>query len=101
MFGCLVKEDPLVKRTFANVPQHNGLEAWRRISEPVNEDKALRRKDLLLKVTNPRAAAGINDLLKALEDWETSKRLFEEADGEKQTADQERLFFLDLVPPEI
>ena len=90
-----------MKRTFANVPHHNGFEAWRRIYEPVNEDKALRRKDLLLKVTNPRAASGINDLAKALEDWETSKREFEEADGARQTDDSERLVFLDLIPQEI
>ena len=101
LLGGLVKEDASVKRTFANVPRHNGFEAWRRIHEPVREDKALRRKDLLLKVTNPRAASGINDLAKALEDWETSKREFEEADGARQTDDSERLVFLDLIPQEI
>ena len=35
------------KRLFANVPRHNGFEAWRRIAEPINDDKALVRKDLL------------------------------------------------------
>ena len=46
LLGGLVKADATTKRTFANVPRH-GFEALRRISEPVNEDKALTRKDLL------------------------------------------------------
>ena len=58
-----------VKMTFANVPRHNGFEAWRKISEPVNEDKALARKELVTKVTNPRPAANVDDLSKALEKW--------------------------------
>ena len=41
LLGALIKDDPSVKRTFANVPRHNGFEAWRKISEPVNEDKVL------------------------------------------------------------
>ena len=57
MLGGLIKDEASVKRTFANVPRHNGFEAWRKISEPVDEDKALARKDLLTKVTNPRPAA--------------------------------------------
>ena len=47
LIGALVKNDPTVKRAFANVPRHNGLEAWRRVMEPINDDKALARKDLL------------------------------------------------------
>ena len=47
LFGSLVKDDTTVKRTFANVPRHNGIEAWRRIAELVNGDKVLVRKGLL------------------------------------------------------
>ena len=45
LLGGLVKADATTKCAFANVPRHNGLEAWRRVAEPLNEDKALRRKD--------------------------------------------------------
>ena len=68
MLGGLVKEHADTKRLFANVPRHNGVEAWRRIAEPINDDKALARKDLLPKVTNPRKATSLDDLPKALED---------------------------------
>ena len=45
--GPLIRQDTDVKRRFDNVARHNGFEAWRRIAEPINEDKALRRKELL------------------------------------------------------
>ena len=43
----LVKGDASGKRTFANVPRHNGVAAFCRIAEPVNEQNAIVRKDLL------------------------------------------------------
>ena len=46
-FGPLIKHDVDLKRRFDNVARHNGVEAWRRIAEPINDDKALRRKELL------------------------------------------------------
>ena len=67
LFGGLLKSDASVKRTFANVPTHNGFEAWRRVVEPVIEDKALIRKDLLPLVTNPKPASSMDDLSAALE----------------------------------
>ena len=30
---------------FANVQRHNGIEAWRRLAEPINEDEAMVRRD--------------------------------------------------------
>ena len=92
LLGALIKDEPSVKRTFANVPRHNG-----KISEPVNEDKALARKELLTKNTNPRPAADMDDLNKALEDWETSRRLFVEADGKLPEDSNERLAFMDML----
>ena len=53
MLNPLVK-DSKVADVFANVPRHNGLEAWRQLSEPVLEDKELLQKDLLPSVTNPK-----------------------------------------------
>ena len=100
LLGGLIKDDATIKRTCANVPRRNGFEVWRGISEPVNEDKALTRKDLTIKVTNPRAA-NMDDLSKALEDWETSKRLFAEADGKLPDDNNERLAFIDMLPPDV
>ena len=68
LLEALIKDYLSVKRTFANVPRHDGFEAWHKISEPANEDKALARKELLTKVTNPRPAVGMDDLNKSLED---------------------------------
>ena len=41
--------------------RRRSFEAWRRMAEPINEDKALQRKALLSKVTNPRAARNADD----------------------------------------
>ena len=67
----------------------------------MNEDKALARKELFTKFTNPRPAANMDDLNKALEDWETSKRLFVEADGKLPEDSNERLAFIDMLPPDV
>ena len=67
LLGGLVKADATTKRAFANVARHNGFEVWRRVVEPVNEDKALLRKDLLPLVTSPKAASSMDDLTTALE----------------------------------
>ena len=51
--------DSKVQATFDNVPRHNGLEAWRQLAEPINEDKQLVVKDLLPLVTNPKGATNM------------------------------------------
>ena len=81
LIGGLAKGDASAKRTFANVPRHNGFEAFRRIAGPVNEDKALVRKDLLHAVVHPKSATSMDNLQAALEAWDTNKRLFTSADG--------------------
>ena len=86
--------DSTMKRCFANVPRHNGYEAWRKIMVPLNVDKALARDEHLPRVTNPRPAKDMDDLAQALEDWETSKRLYAEADGVAPGPDQERMAFV-------
>ena len=97
LIGCLVKEHSEEKRRFANVPRHNGFEAWRRIAEPINEDKLLLRKELLPRVTNPRHATSIDDLPKAMEEWETNKRLFVESNGTLPSEDSERLSLIEML----
>ena len=101
LLSGLVKADATTKRTFANVARHNGFEAWRRVVEPVNENKALLRKDLLPLVTNPKAASSMEDLTTSLETRKTNKRLFEKADGKLPDAEQERLAFIDILPGDI
>ena len=85
--------DPSLQSVVANVPRHNGLEVWRRIAEPINEDKILILKDLLPAVTNPRPATSLDDLTVALEAWDTNLRLFSAAGGTVPSADQKRLSF--------
>ena len=69
--------------------------------EPVDRDRALTRQDLFTKVANPRAAANMDDLSKALDDWEPSKRLFATADGKLPNNIKERLAFIDMLPPDV
>ena len=66
--GPLVKDNSEKASVYRNVPRHNGLEAWRRLAEPINEDKSLMQKDLLPLVNNPKGASDIDDLESKLED---------------------------------
>ena len=83
--GPLVKHDSTVNGIFANVPRHNGLEGWRRIAAPINEDKAMVRRSFLSLVSNPKPAASLEKIESAIEDWYTTKRLYREADGAEQS----------------
>ena len=78
MLNPLVK-DTTVADVFANVPRHNGLEAWRQLSEPVIEDKELLQKDLLPVVTNPKGASNMEGVVQAVLDWDTNIRLCKKA----------------------
>ena len=97
----MVKGDASAKSTFANVPRHNGFEAYRRIAEPVNEDKALVRKNLLSAVVHPKSATSMDNLQAALEVWDTNKCVFESSDGVFPAMDQQRLALIGLLPPDI
>ena len=63
--GPLAAGDATVHSVFANCPRHNGLESWRHVAKPINEDKLLILKDLLLLVTNPKPATNLDDLAQA------------------------------------
>ena len=99
--GPLVKENSDKASVFRNVPRHNGLEAWRRIAEPINEDKCTRRKELLPLVTNPRSAGSLDDFEGKLVEWETNCRLMVENGGESQSDETKRLALIEMLPPEI
>ena len=97
MMSPLVKESAIAS-TFANVPRLNGLEAWRRIAEPVNDDKLLLQKELLTRVTNPKLAASSEGIEKAFQDWDTSIRLFSKAGGTEPDDALRRMTLLQTPP---
>ena len=100
MLNPLVKEST-VATTSANVPRHNGLEAWRRLAEPVNVDKALLQKDRLPGCTNPKAAPSADRIEQAIEDWDTDIQLFVKAGGSQPLDCDRRLTLIQILPANI
>ena len=96
--GPLLKEDSAQLSTFRNVQRHNGLEAWRRMAEPINEDKAMVRKELFTKLTNPKPAGSLDRVEEALRDWDTNLRLFAEADGPMPSEQAKRISLVGILP---
>ena len=76
MLNPLLSSDSHQRGMCANVQRHNGLEAWRRIAEPINEDKTHVRRDLLSIVANPKGATSMDGIEAAVETWNTNIRLF-------------------------
>ena len=97
LLNPLVKDTP-VAGTFANVTRHNGMEAWRKLAEPMNEDKQLLQKDLLPSVTNPKAAPSPDKIEEALEAWDTNIRLFVKAGGKEPDDGQKRITLMTMLP---
>ena len=93
--------DTSVASAFANVPRHNGLEAWRILANPINEDKAILQKDLMVKVSHPKGASNMDGVEQAVIDWDTSIRLFTAAGGVAPPDSSKRLTFIDMIPPDI
>ena len=87
--------------TFANVTRHHGLEAWRRLAEPVNEDKLLLSKDLLPRVNAPKPAGSAANIEQAIEDWDTTIRLYKKAGGDEPPDADRRMTLLQLLPLDI
>ena len=88
-------------KRFRKVPRHNGFRASQLMTAPINEDKAEVRNDLLKSVTNPVRASIVEGFDKALEDWETTQRLFTEADGKLPDPEIMRLGFVGMLPHEV
>ena len=97
----LLKENEGADMIFKNVVRHNGLEAWRRISEPVLEDSEFTRKDLQPSVLHPKGAGKLDERPVALERWETNLRKFRQAQGECPSDDQKRLILVDMLPSDM
>ena len=91
----------VVNGVFENVDRHNELEAWRRIAEPLNDDKQLILQELLAPVTNPRGAPNLGGVAAALELWDTNIRLFKAAGGRDPEGDAKRIAFIKLLPPDV
>ena len=101
LMAPLVKSDEDVKRIFKNAPLHNGLEAWRRVTEPVLEGCELTRKSLQPIVLKPKGARKLEDLATAIEVWAQNERLFREAQGSAPSDAQKRLILIDMLPPDV
>ena len=86
---------------FTNVERHNGLEAWRRIAEPINEDKAHVRRDRLATLINPKGATSMDNIEAAVEAWNTNIRLFVAVDGEEPTDAAKGMTFIQMLPMDI
>ena len=93
--------DSRVADAFANVPRHNGLEAWRQLAEPINEDKELLQKDLLPLVTNPRPASSMDKVEDAVLEWDTNMRHFKKAGGVEPPDYQKRITIIRMLPIEV
>ena len=98
--GTLFASNAVVNGVFENVDRH-GLEAWRRIAEPINDDKSLILQELLAPVTNPRGATNLEGFASALEVWDTNIRLFKVAGGRAPEGDAKRIAFVKLLPPDV
>ena len=81
LLGPLIAGDSSMHNRFSNCPHHNGFKAWRRVAEPINDDKVLILKEHLPAVTIPSPAKCIEDLTTALDAWDTSLGLFTTAGG--------------------
>ena len=101
LLGHLLKNDATQAGLYANVPRHNGFEAWRAVSGPILEDRAMIRKSLLSKVTNPTAAGNIDRVEQAIVDWKTTCRLYAEADGPPQDEEARRIALVGMLPQDM
>ena len=90
-----------VESTFMNVQRHNGLEAWRRLAEPTNEDKQITLCELLPLITSPKRASSPETVEAAIEDWMTTIRLYCKAGGQAPSDIDMRRTFLKVLRIEI
>ena len=101
LLGPTLSKDSAISTVFGNVPRHSGLEAWRRVAEPINDDKTMIRKDLLPLITKPRGASSLDGISAAIEDWDTNIRLFKAAQGSEAVDETKRLTLLQMLPQDV
>ena len=61
-----------VSGTFGNCPRHGGLEAWRLLAEPINDDKFIAQKELLGIVMHPKSAQNMDNVEDAITDGDAN-----------------------------
>ena len=93
--------DSSVSNNFCNVQRHNGLEAWRMLAEPINEDKMMVQKELLASVTNPEPANSLDAVDGAITDWDTNIRLFVKACGTPPADSVRRISLIQMLPMDV
>ena len=98
MLNTLLSSDSNRTTMFANLERHNGLEVWRRLAKPINEDKAMVRRDLLACVTNPKGATNMDNIESAVKEWETNLRRFVAANGGAPTEEAKRMTLIQMLP---
>ena len=86
------------REIYGNVEQGNGLEVWRRINKHIFSKNEQRRAELYQHVHNPRAAAKPSDVASALEEWDTSQRLYREVGGKDLNGDDLKEIVMRLLP---
>ena len=101
MLAALVALDEDASTVFANVQRLNGAEAYRRITEPIIENRDARRQHYQPKVTNPKSAAKLEDVAMAVEHWESDYRKYLESKGTELDDEQRRLILIDILPPDV
>ena len=93
--------DACIRSVFATCSRLSGIEAWRRIADPINEDKIQILRDLLALLTYPRPAASLDVLAQALEVWDTILRLLQAVGGSEPASAQKRVAFIGTIPPDV
>ena len=89
------------REVFCNVPDSQGLEAWRRINLLIYSTAEKRQDELYRAIHNPRAAQKPEDVPAVLEEWDTNQRLFAELGGVPLRNDELENIVLEVVPGSI
>ena len=83
---------------FSNVPISNGLDAWRRIMNKVNDKSPARKDELLTLINSPGKATKCEDVDKLFESWDTNTRIYRELGGEEVSNDSKKHIMKKIIP---
>ena len=96
-----LQSDAEAMLVFNNVPALNGAEAWRRLVVPINSRTVNTRHQMYRKVHTPNRASKLLDLMRALEEWETSLRTYYEAGGQELSQEDMCTIARNIVPSDM
>ena len=86
------------REIFCNVPDSQGLEAWRRIHCHIYSKSERRVDELYQAIHHPKAAPNPQDVSAVLEEWDTNQRVYAELGGVPLRDDELRNIVLKIVP---